>query len=253
MDLELITSSRNPQFKLWKSYIQSPQDPDCPWIAVEGPKQALDLSRKHKIELLLYSADDSIAPVVSRQTPPAVRLQSGLFSRLSRVRSHQSCIAFFKKPVWGWADASEWILYLEGMQDPGNLGTLLRTAQATGLFSLVTNHGAVSFFNSKVVRASSGALFQVPFLEGVTLADLKRRNYRIVASCPSGQDGLFDHQFAPRTAFLVGNEGRGVTREALEMSDEAFRIPMEPGSDSLNSSVVGSLIMYRVYLQRPRK
>ena len=253
MDAEPITSSQNPRYKLWKSYIQSPEDPNCPWIAIEGPKQALDLSRKHKIELLLYSADDSIAPFLSRQAPPTARLQSGLFSRLSTVKSHRGFIAFFKKPVWNWMDASQWILYLEGMQDPGNLGTLLRTAQATGLFSLVTNHGAVSFFNAKVVRASSGALFQVPFLEAVPLAELKRRNYRIIAACPSGQEGLFDGEFAPRTAFIVGNEGRGVTREALEMSDEAFRIPMEPGSDSLNSSVVGSLIMYQVYLQRPRK
>ena len=253
MDLEPIASPQNPRFKRWRSYIRSPEDPECPWIAVEGRKQALDLSRKHRIELLLYSADDSIAPILSRQAPPTVRLQSGLFSRLSRVRSHQGLIAFFQKPVWNWVDASEWILYLEEMQDPGNLGTLLRTAQATGLFSLVTNHGAVSFFNSKVVRSSAGALFQVPFLEGVPLLELKRRDYRIITACTSGQEGFFDRRFAPRTAFLVGNEGRGVTREALEMCDDAFRIPMEPGSDSLNASVVGSLIMYQVYLQRPRK
>ena len=134
------------------------------------------------------------------------------------------------------------------MQDPGNLGTLLRTAQATGLFSLVTNHGAVSFFNSKVVRASAGALFQVPFLEGVPLLELKQRDYRIIAACTSGQESLFHRQFAPRTAFLVGNEGRGLTRKALEMSDDALQIPMEAGSDSLNAAVVGSLIMYQVYL-----
>ncbi len=247
MDLEPITSPQNSAFKRWRSYIRSPADPDCPWIAVEGRKQALDLSRKHRIELLLYSTDDSIAPILSRQSPPTFRLQSSLFSRLSRVRNPQGLIAFFQKPVWNWVDASEWILYLEGMQDPGNLGTLLRTAQATGLFSLVTSHGAVSFFNSKVVRASAGALFQVPFLEGVSLSELRRRHYRIIAACTSSQESLFDRQFAPRTAFLVGSEGRGVTREALEMSDDALRIPMETGSDSLNASVVGSLIMYQVY------
>ncbi len=248
-----ITSAQNPQFKLWKRYLQSPQDPDCPWIAVEGPKQVLDLVPRHKIELLLHSADDSIAPILSRQAPPTVRLRSSLFARLSGVRSPQGLIAFFQKPVWHWDDASEWILYLEGMQDPGNLGTLLRTAWATGLFSLVTGRESVSFFNSKVVRASSGALFEVPFLEGISLSDLKGRNYRLIAACSSGRNGLLDRRFAPRTAFLVGSEGRGVTREALEMSEETLRIPMEPGSDSLNSSVAGSLIMYQVYLQRSRK
>ena len=215
---------------------------------MEGPKQALDLSSKHRIELLLYSADDSLAPILSRQAPPCVRLPSDLLSQLSRVRSHQGVIAFFEKPVWSWDDASEWILYLEGIQDPGNLGTLLRTARATGRFSLVSDPGAVSFFNSKVVRASSGALFQVPFLEGVAVAELKRRNYRVIAASPSGRESLLDQQFAPRTAFILGNEGQGVTGKALEMSDQVFRIPMETGCDSLNASVAGSLIMYQVYL-----
>ena len=255
MQCEPITSSQNPRFKLWKSYLQSPEDPDCPWIAVEGPKQALDLSSQHSIALLLYSDEKSIVPIVRRQLPPRVRLPSGLLSRLSRVRSHQGVITFFEKPVWSWDDVSEWVLYLEGIQDPGNLGTLLRTARATGLFSLVSDLGTVSFFNSKVVRASSGALFQVPFLEGVPLRELKRRNYQVIASSPSGPQSLLDQQFAPRTAFLLGNEGRGVTSEALEMSDHVFRIPMQKGSDSLNASVAGSLIMYQVYLssQRTRK
>ena len=251
MEPETITSSQNPRFKLWKSYIQSPEDPGCPWIAVEGPKQAIDLSLKHRIALLLYSDENSVAPILSEHSPPTICLPSGLFSRLSGVQSHQGLIAFFQKPVWSWDDVSEWVLYLEGIQDPGNLGTLLRTARATGLFSLASGLGTVSFFNSKVVRASSGALFQVPFLEGVSLPELKRRDYQIIAASPSGRESLWDQQFAPRTAFLLGSEGRGLTREALEMSDQVLRIPMEAGSDSLNASVAGSLIMYQVYLGSP--
>ncbi len=248
MEPDTIRSSQNPRFKLWKSYIKSPELPDCPWIAVEGQKQALDLSSKHTIALLLYSDENSIAQIADRQAPRRVRLPSDLLSRLSRVQSHQGVIAFLEKPVWSWDDVSEWILYLEGIQDPGNLGTLLRTARATGLFSLAADLGTVSFFNSKVVRACCGALFQVPFLEGVPLAELKRRNYQLIAASPSGRESLLDQQFTPRTAFLLGNEGRGMTRKALEMSDDAFRIPMETGSDSLNASVAGSLIMYQVYL-----
>ncbi len=254
MEEEAITSAQNPRFQLWKSYIQSPEDPDCPWIAVEGPKPALELS-SNSIALLLYSDEKSIAPILRSQARSRVRLSSNLLSRLSRVRSHQGVIAFLEKPVWSWEDVSEWILYLEGIQDPGNLGTLLRTARATGLFSLVSDLGTVSFFNSKIVRASSGALFQVPFLEGVPLGELKRRNYQVIAASPSGRESLFDQQFAPRSAFLLGNEGRGLTPEVLELSDAVFGIPMQTGSDSLNASVAGSLIMYHVYLssQRSRK
>ena len=251
MDLEPITSARNPRFRLWKSYLQAPEDPDCPWIAVEGPKQALDLSLQHRIALLLYSDENSVAALVSRQAPPRVRLPLDLLSRLTRVRSHQGLIAFFQKPVWSWEEISKWVLYLEEIQDPGNLGTLLRTARATGLFSLLASPGAVSFFNSKVVRASGGALFQVPFLEGIPLGELKRRNYRVVVVCPSAQESLMEREFTPRTAFVLGNEGRGVSGEARESCDGALRIPMEPGSDSLNASVSGSLIMYQVYLRRP--
>ncbi len=80
------------------------------------------------------------------------------------------------------------------------------------------------------------------------MAELKRRNYRVIAASASGRESLLDQQFAPRTAFILGNEGQGVTGKALEMSDQVFRIPMETGCDSLNASVAGSLIMYQVYL-----
>ena len=252
MSPELISSSHNARFKRWRSYVQSPDAPDCPWIPVEGPKQALELSRDHQLELLLYSQENSTVEALAIRSLNTARVEPTLLSRLSNVRTHQGMIAFFSKPSWTWHDVSPCVLYLEELQDPGNFGTLVRTAQATGLFSLITSQGTVSPWNAKVIRASSGALMRIPTLENISLKEVRRRNYRLIATSPRGSEELFQQRFSPGTAFLIGNEGRGLTSQALRLADRVYRIPMEGDTDSLNSSVVGSLIMYQVYLQNHR-
>ncbi len=216
---------------------------------MEGPKQVLDLSRDHQIELLLHTREDSTVESLAARSLQTARLEPGLFSRLSSVRTHQGVMAFFPKPSWHWKDVSDFVLYLEELQDPGNVGTLVRTARATGLFSLTTSPGTVSLCNAKVVRASSAALMKVPFLENIALEELKQHEFRLIAASPGASRDMLPQQFHAGTAFLIGNEGRGLTRQALRLADQAGRIPMQEDADSLNAAVVGSLIMYQVYLQ----
>jgi TrmH family RNA methyltransferase len=173
-------------------------------------------------------------------------LPAKLFQRLSRVKSNQGILAFFAKPIWRWSQLTPFVLFLDRLQDPGNLGTIFRTAAATGIFSIVTSQGTVSCYNEKVVRASSGYLFQVPFLQSRTARELNEKGYRISAAVSDSDSTLFESNLQPPMAFLVGNEGKGPEPDSLREATGTFRIPMSTGVESLNAAVAAAVIMYEV-------
>ena len=245
-----IESRQNPQYKLWKKYVAHPEKEDCPWIPVEGWKQIQDLSTQHPIELLLFleEAEPGLQSLLSRSNQ-SFQLAPSLFQNLSTLDSSQQILAFFEKPVWNWNDFTSRVLYLHQLQDPGNLGTLLRTARATGIFSLATSPHTVSCFNAKVVRASAASLFSVPFLEGIETGELKSREYHLWATIPQGGKSLFEAHFESPLAVVIGNEGRGLSPAVLELADHHLHIPMQPQVESLNAAVAGSLVLYEVFRQ----
>lgn len=246
----LLESRRNPRFKLWTEYAEHPEDPDCPWLPVEGWKNLADLGTS-SIELLLFvnPGDSRLSPLLT-QAREAVQLAPHLMDAISQVKSHQSVFAFLKKPGGDWDRLTPWVLYLDRLQDPGNLGTLLRTARATGFFSVVTSPDTVSCFNSKVVRASVASLYSVPFVQAIGLEALRDRGYTVWGAVPAGGRLLYQAEFQPPSAFVIGNEGGGLNPLLLTESDSRLTIPMQHESESLNAGIAGSLIMYEVYRQR---
>jgi len=242
-----LESRHNPKFKQWLEYAKSPEDPDCPWVPVEGWKQLADLAEL-PIELLLFSEpeDPRLRPLAKRARE-SVRVSSRLMQIISQVDSPQSVLAFIRKPHWEWSAMTPWVIHVDRLQDPGNLGTLFRTARATGLFSLTVSAGAVSCFSAKVVRASAASLFSVPFLESVSLDDLLHREYQVWATTPEEGERLFDARFEPPCAFAIGNEGAGLAPEIEQSASRRLTIPMAERSESLNAAVAGALVMYEVY------
>ncbi len=156
-------------------------------------------------------------------------------------------MAFFSKPAWKETDLTPWVLYLWKLQDPGNLGTLLRTAQATGSFSVVCSEGTVSRFNSKTVRAAAASLFSVPVLEGVDLNRLEELGYRLWDATARSGRSLFELDFESPAAFVIGNEGVGLDLSWQERIPNKLHIPMDASVESLNAGVAGSLILYEVF------
>lgn len=240
-----IRSARNPSFRKWRRWILDPSDSDCPCLPLEGDKHIRELLAERKARVLIVS--ESCRNHWQRHMPNAwetVILPDRLVDQLSPVCTSQGVLAFFDKPKWSWPEMTSRVIYADGLQDPGNLGTILRTAAATGLFSLVAAPGTVSCFNDKVVRASAGYLFAVPFLQNREMADLRRRGYRlIVANAEHGID-LYSFEFAPPFAVYVGREGG---RASSFPEDAArLRIPMSSGVDSLNAGIASAVIMYEV-------
>ena len=250
--LHTIDSPHNASLKEWRKYILHPEGPDCPWVPLEGPKQISELSRRLAPELLIVSSEQ-VERHQSILGLPAevVQLPGRLMDRLSDVRASQGVIAFFAKPSFGWDDLPRQVLYLDGLQDPGNLGTIFRTAAAAGDWGLVTAPGTVSCFNSKVVRASAGYLFRVPFLEHRPFSEVLGHDFNgWIADCAAGTD-LFSASLEPPVCVVVGKEGGGAT-QPLPESAQRLRIPMDPGVESLNAAVSAALILYEVRRRRPR-
>lgn len=139
------------------------------------------------------------------------------------------------------------ILILENLQDPGNLGTIIRTAEAAGYNGIFMNKGTVDIYNPKVVRSTMGAIFRVPFLYFDEITDIfdtcRTNGVHIYGAALSGKD-IREVTYADRSAFVIGNESKGISKETLSMCDELIKIPMAGSVESLNASVAAGLLMY---------
>ena len=145
------------------------------------------------------------------------------------------------------------LVIVSGLQDPGNLGTILRSAEAFGAPGVLLGEGTVSPFNPKVVRGSAGSIFRLPVLR-VKLAEvfpqLREKSVRLVATSSHKGVPLPEANLATPIAILVGGEGGGVARDLLARADEVVAIPHAPQVESLNAGVAASIVLYEIARKR---
>lgn len=145
-------------------------------------------------------------------------------------------------------------IVLEDIQDPGNLGTIFRTAEAAGADGVLMSGKTADLYNPKTIRSTMGSIYRVPFLYVVALAPvmetLKEHGVRIFAAHLSGEADYDACDYGKGTAFLIGNEGRGLKEETAALADERIRLPMEGQVESLNAAVASSVLLYEAYRQR---
>ncbi len=146
------------------------------------------------------------------------------------------------------------VIVLDGIQDPGNLGTIIRTAAACGLLGVITLEGTVDLFHPKVVRASAGALFHLPTFGDIpaptAVRFLTEAGFQTFVADPVGDYAVYDCDFSRPTALFMGNENRGCTAFLRRMADRVVFIPMPGQAESLNVGVAASLFIYEAVRQR---
>lgn len=145
------------------------------------------------------------------------------------------------------------LLAIAGVQDPGNLGTMLRSAEAFGACGVVLGDGTANPFNSKVVRASAGSVFRLPMVRAnlaAILATLREKGLRLFATSSHKGIHVHDVKFEGPAAIFIGSEGSGLPRELISEMDELIAIPHSPNVESLNAGVAASIVLYEV--ARPR-
>lgn len=146
------------------------------------------------------------------------------------------------------------ILILEDIQDPGNMGTILRTAEGAGVTCVYCSQGCVDLFSPKVVRATMGSMYRVPvrtYEDAAGLAvKLKGQGVKLYATYLEGSVDYQAPSYKGASAFFIGNEGNGLRPETAALADERIRIPMNGQLESLNASVATALVIYEAFNQR---
>ena len=172
-----------------------------------------------------------------------------IFSLISDVQNPQGILAVIKKRN-SEEDINykeDMIVVLDGIQDPGNLGTILRTIDSTGLKQVIVSKETADAYNPKVVRSTMGAIFRVNIIESdnllETLKNMKKHKFKIMAASIEAQNSIYDADYN-KTAVVIGNEANGVSKEILEYADEKVKIPMLGKTESLNASVATAIILY---------
>ena len=142
------------------------------------------------------------------------------------------------------------LLILEDTADPGNLGTIMRTAEAAGVTGVIMSKGTVDIFNPKVVRSTMGSIFRLPFayVEDLkeVIKELKKQGISFYATHLKGEKSYKAIKYSDRSAILIGNEARGLSDEVADLADTYVLIPMQGKVESLNAAVAAALMMYEV-------
>jgi TrmH family RNA methyltransferase len=145
-------------------------------------------------------------------------------------------------------------LVLENLQDPGNLGTIMRTAEGAGVTGVILSKGSVDIYNPKTIRSTMGSIYRVPFLYADDLQQvlgvLKEHGICSYAAHLDGTHTYDREDYRGGSAFLIGNEGNGLSAELTACADTYIRIPMEGQLESLNAAVAAAILMYEAYRQR---
>ncbi|WP_425448189.1 23S rRNA (guanosine(2251)-2'-O)-methyltransferase RlmB [Dethiothermospora halolimnae] len=149
------------------------------------------------------------------------------------------------------------LILLDNLQDPGNLGTIIRTADAMGANGVVVTKGCVDIYNPKVIRSTMGSVFHVPIIMAdsidYVINVLRNNNITIIAAGLETTRFCYDEDFSKDFALIIGNEASGITDNVMKMCDSVVKIPMSGDAESLNAAIASAIIMYEANRQRTIK
>lgn len=257
----MITSTANPQIKNLiqlqkKGKIRAEQDV----FVVEGIKMYREVPKElvEKVYLSESFANGELGQEMLQERNDAVILGDQVFKSVSDTMTPQGVLAVVKRQHYALEQvtkgAAPLILVLESIQDPGNLGTILRTAEGAGVTGIIMSSDTVDIYNPKTIRSTMGSIYRVPFLYvsdlEAAVTRLREAQVKIYAAHLKGTKNYDEQDYKSSSAFLIGNEGKGLSEELAAMADEYIRIPMCGQVESLNAAVASAILMYEVFRQR---
>lgn len=192
---------------------------------------------------------------------PMEEVAAGVFGAMCDTVTPQGILAVVKmqdfslSDVMGTDGRPPLIVILENLQDPGNMGTIIRTAEGAGATGIITSGNTVDIYSPKVVRATMGSIFRVPHIVSDDLPDTVRmlqekHSISVYAAHLKGEKYHDEFDFTSPTAFMIGNEGNGLSDEISALATHYLKIPMEGHLESLNASVAAGILMYEAQRQR---
>lgn len=206
---------------------------------LKGDRASLLLDKMRSKKIDTYMVEDKlINEICDTKTP------QGIAAVVKRHKINEDSII----------SDSNFLLIVDRLQDPGNLGTIIRTAHAAGIGGIIISSGTVDPYSPKVLRSTMGSIFNVPIIEAFDLSEIIHKirgsGFTIYASSPSKSVPYWDEAYASKVAIIIGNEANGIDQEVIAQSDRQIKIPMPGGSESLNASVACGILAFEVLRQR---
>ena len=180
-------------------------------------------------------------------------VSESVFYNISDTKTPQGLMALMHKKELADKEFGNIVFALDSVQDPGNLGTIIRTLDCAGINTLLLSKGSADLYNSKVIRSTMGACFRVNVWEDVDLVNelqnMKNRGYNILVTDLIASQSLFEYEFDDKCVIVIGNESKGVSSEIKAIANRRLIIPMVGKTESLNAGVAASLVAYE-YLRK---
>jgi len=225
-------------------------------FVIEGPHLIEEAG--DKVECVVYCENLPVVKELEGKGIPCYKISRQQFEELSVVEAPQGVLAVVKGFECHFRDVLKsdktLIIFCLGVQDPGNLGTIIRSADAFGASGVILSKGTVDLYNPKVVRSTMGSLFHLPIIivedEKETIEHLKQKNVKIIAADAKAEKECFAADLKGPIAILIGNEGAGLPSEGVGLADESIRIPMPGKAESLNVGISVAVVLYEVLRQR---
>ena len=252
----MITSTGNQQMKniaLLQKKAKARNEQET--FIVEGRKMFGEVPREwlKKVYVTEQAAEETDLSGVDYEV-----VADAVFKSISDTQTPQGILCVVQMPEYPLEALLQGektsLLLLESIQDPGNLGTMVRTGEGAGMTGIIMNKTTVDLFNPKTIRSTMGSIYRVPYLITEHLPDLldelHKENIRLYAAHLKGDTYYDAFDFTGACGFLIGNEGNGLSDEIAECADCYLKIPMEGKVESLNAAVSAALLMYECKRQR---
>jgi TrmH family RNA methyltransferase len=266
MSYRIVQSKQNARLKELRLTLAHPGRNDRGMVGIEGPNllsEALRAGLRVDCVFVAEGAENLVESLPLSHDTERLLLPKALLDSALTTESPQPIAALIEPPVWRWNDLlpsqnsqdprPPLLLILAGLQDPGNLGTILRSAEAFGATGVISLPGTVTPWNPKAVRASAGSHFRLPFLAATAeeaFPRLRQAGVTLYTTAVQGAKPAHSANLAAPVAILIGNEGNGVPAEIAAQADSALTIPCPGPVESLNAAIATSILLYEAARQR---
>lgn len=257
----IIESISNPRVKEWAALAARKTRDRAGRFLVEGVHLVAEaLESGAQVETIVYAKDRGLPDELGRLAPASVELvatSEKVLMKCTDTLTPQGVFAVVRKPAHAAADIlhrhRSLVIAVDGVQDPGNLGTIIRSADAAGASGILLGRGTVDLYNPKTVRSTMGSLFHLPIAEcelGETLRRARAAGVQVAVSTLDDAVSCYEADFTRDTWIVVGNEARGVSADALREADVRVRIPMPGRAESLNVAMAATVLLFEAQRQR---
>lgn len=259
----MITSAANAKVKRLVNLMKKRRSRDQEKVFLaEGPRMfretPLERVREVYVSEGFQQKEPRIAADLRARRVPVETLAEAVFARVSDTQTPQGILAVVERRESDLdamlGSGSPLLLVLDGLQDPGNVGTILRTGEGAGVTGVILSSDCVDIYNPKTIRSTMGSIYRVPFCRvsdlAAVLGEVKRKGIRTYAAHLDGEKDYDQEDFRSPCAFLIGNEGNGLRAETAEAADRWIRIPMKGQVESLNAAIAAAVLMFEAGRQR---